>query len=119
MFAGTPCRLRGSHVRDAARPAYSGLMRNKNVTWAGVLALTLGSVIGVPSIIAAASDRADELTFDALELDANVARGAELYRAQCSKCHGPNPFGNAQRDIPVLASQRRAYIVKQLADFVA
>lgn len=101
------------------RPAYIRYMRHKDSKWAGVLALMLGSVMGVlPSIVTAASDRADELTFDALELDANVERGATLYRAQCATCHGPDALGNAQRDIPVLASQRRAYIVKQLADFV-
>ena len=51
------------------RPAYIRYMRHKDSKWAGVLALMLGSVMGVlPSIVTAASDRADELTFDALEL---------------------------------------------------
>ncbi len=83
-------------------------------------ALMLGALMGVASANAlGASDRADQLLFDALELDANVERGAALYRAQCATCHGAAAQGNEQREIPALAAQRRAYIVKQLADFSA
>jgi cytochrome c553 len=66
----------------------------------------------------AATERAEELTDTALDLDANAQRGAALYRAQCAGCHGPQAFGDAQRGIPVLAGQRRAYVIKQLADFM-
>lgn len=71
-----------------------------------------------PLYVRAAADRAEELTFAALELDANAKQGAKLYREQCAGCHGPNAYGAPEHDIPALAGQRRAYIVKQLADFV-
>lgn len=64
------------------------------------------------------ADRAEELTYQALELDADARRGEKLYRDQCASCHGPDAYGAAQHDIPALAAQRRAYIVKQLADFI-
>lgn len=66
----------------------------------------------------AAADRAENLTFSALELDANARRGAKVYSEQCAACHGRDAQGDAARDIPALAAQRRAYIVKQLADFI-
>lgn len=66
----------------------------------------------------AEAERAEQLARIALDLDADAERGAELYRAQCAECHGAAAEGNAGRLIPVLAGQRRAYIVKQLADFV-
>jgi len=84
---------------------------------ASILALALASALNA-TVSMAASDRAEELTFTALELDANTQRGEKLYREQCASCHGPNAYGAAQHDIPALAAQRRAYIVKQLADFI-
>lgn len=84
-----------------------------------LLGLALGAAaFAAASLAIAASDRAEQLTYDALELDANAQRGAALYRQECASCHGPEALGDAQRDIPVLAAQRRAYIIKQLADFI-
>jgi cytochrome c553 len=78
-----------------------------------VMALTvLGSCVAN-----AAQERAEELTLQALDLDANQQRGGALYRAQCAGCHGPQAGGDARRQIPALAAQRRAYVIKQLADF--
>ena len=66
----------------------------------------------------AATDRAEELMQNALDMDGDVQRGAALYRTQCSSCHGAQAHGDAARGIPNLAGQRRAYVIKQLADFV-
>lgn len=77
-----------------------------------------GALIFAPAIAGAAAERAEELAFTAMELDADAQRGAALYRANCASCHGRDGFGDAKRDIPVLAAQRRAYVVKQLADFI-
>jgi|HigsolmetaAR202D_1030399.scaffolds.fasta_scaffold00204_9 cytochrome c553 len=74
--------------------------------------------LGVSATAVAEAERAEQLTRIALELDANAERGAELYRAQCADCHGAAAEGKVRQMIPVLAGQRRAYIVKQLADFV-
>jgi len=85
----------------------------------GLLGIALGAaLITVTSIGSAAAARVDELTLDALGLDANAGRGATLYRRECAGCHGTEAQGAAQHDIPALASQRRAYIIRQLAEFI-
>ena len=65
----------------------------------------------------ASPERVDELVKTALDIDPNLKRGASLYAAQCKQCHGVSAFGDANKLIPALAGQRRAYIIKQLADF--
>jgi cytochrome c553 len=67
---------------------------------------------------AAASERTEQLTMQALQLDADRARGEALYRANCAGCHGNEGLGDPSQNIPALAAQRRAYVIKQLADFV-
>src|SRR5690606_35543951 len=59
----------------------------------------------------------DEKVRNALQLDQNVENGKKLYAENCAECHGPQALGSAAKVIPSLAGQRRAYIVKQLADF--
>ena len=84
----------------------------------GLLALALSAaMVTAASVASAAADRVDELTLDALDLDANVRRGAALYSEECAGCHGRDALGAGQHDIPALASQRRAYIIRQLAAF--
>lgn len=75
------------------------------------------AMITTASVASAAAERMDQLTFDALDLEADVRRGAALYREQCAGCHGLAAQGASQHDIPALASQRRAYIIRQLAAF--
>jgi len=85
----------------------------------GLLALALAvAMIISASVASGAAERADELTSIALELGANAQRGAALYSEQCAGCHGHEAQGAAQHDIPALASQRRAYIIRQLAEFI-
>lgn len=59
----------------------------------------------------------DEKVRNALQLDQNVENGKKLYAENCAECHGPQALGSAAKVIPSLAGQRRAYLVKQLADF--
>lgn len=59
----------------------------------------------------------DEKIRNTLQLDQNAKRGAQLYATYCSNCHGPKALGSAAKIIPSLAGQRRAYLVKQFADF--
>ncbi len=59
----------------------------------------------------------DEKVRNALQLDQNVDHGKKLYQTHCAQCHGPQALGSAAKVIPSLAGQRRAYLVKQLADF--
>jgi cytochrome c553 len=85
----------------------------------GLLASVLSAaMITTASIASAAAERVDELTSIALELDANAQRGAALYSQECAGCHGREAAGAGQHDIPALASQRRAYIIRQLAQFI-
>lgn len=59
----------------------------------------------------------DEKVRNALQLDQNGKRGEELYAQNCARCHGEQALGSAAKVIPALAGQRRAYLIKQLADF--
>lgn len=59
----------------------------------------------------------DEKVRNTLQLDQDVKRGKQLYSSYCSACHGAQALGSAGKVIPSLAGQRRAYLVKQLADF--
>lgn len=81
----------------------------------GLLACIL-AWLPLPSA-SAAPTRADQQIRTALQLEHNVARGEKLYRQHCSQCHGPEALGSASEVIPSLAGQRKAYVVKQLADF--
>ena len=65
----------------------------------------------------ASPERVDQLIKTTLQLDPDVERGEALYREHCQSCHGPGAMGDARKLIPALASQRRAYLIKQLADF--
>lgn len=85
----------------------------------GLPALILcAAMFTAASVASAAADRVVELTFDALDLDADAQRGAALYSQECAGCHGRDAGGAGQHDIPALAAQRRAYIIRQLAEFV-
>jgi cytochrome c553 len=66
---------------------------------------------------AASPQRAERQIRTALELDAHPKRGEKLFAQHCSQCHGPQAFGNVEDVVPSLARQRRAYLIKQLADF--
>lgn len=59
----------------------------------------------------------DEKVRNALQLDQNREKGQRLYATHCAQCHGEQALGSAAKVIPSLAGQRRAYLVKQLADF--
>jgi len=65
----------------------------------------------------ASPEKVDELVRQTLQLDSNAQRGAKIYAARCARCHGPGAIGDAAQVIPSLAGQRRAYLVKELADF--
>jgi cytochrome c553 len=86
---------------------------------AGVLvtAALTGAACFAASPAQAAAERVDELVRNALQLDFDAQRGGAIYRAHCVSCHGAQAHGDPVRDIPALAGQRLAYLIKQLADF--
>lgn len=81
-----------------------------NVLSAAALLMAMASASGSPA-------RVDEMVRNALQLDANAARGETIYKKHCAGCHGAGALGNPREVIPALAGQRQAYLVKQLADF--
>jgi cytochrome c553 len=66
----------------------------------------------------ASADRADERIRATLQREGDAARGRKLYLEHCARCHYESAAGDPQNLVPKLAGQRRAYIIKQLADFV-
>lgn len=85
--------------------------------WPRLLVVGATAVLA-PLLDAAASPlRVDQEVRAALQLDQNTEHGSELYRKHCAECHGEQGIGNASAVIPALAGQRRAYLIKQLADF--
>ena len=83
----------------------------------GPAVLSAAAALAMAMPATAAPERVDELVQTALHLDRHPARGGQLYAKHCSSCHGPKALGDAVKVIPALAGQRRAYLVKQLADF--
>ena len=47
-----------------------------------------------------------------------LSRGAEVYRRSCAGCHGKSGDGNRTAEIPKLAGQNYAYLVRQIHDAV-
>jgi cytochrome c553 len=97
----------------------SALYRKKTRRLApGVAAVLTASALALPCQPSQASPmKVDELVRQTLQLDSNAQNGSKVYAARCARCHGPRAIGNAETVIPSLAGQRRAYLVKQLADF--
>ena len=89
-------------------------MQIQKVLLIGLWAASLG--VAGPG---AASEQAEQLARNALALDAKAERGAKLFRAECAGCHGRTAHGDSARLVPALAGQRRAYLIKQLADFAS
>ena len=90
-------------------------MPNKTSAYATLAALASATFIASP--LYGAPESVDELVHNALQLDVNPARGGEVYAKHCVRCHGQQAHGDPARNIPALAGQRQAYVVKQLADF--
>jgi cytochrome c553 len=82
-----------------------------------LLGAALVAIVALCQATAAASEESvDEITQSALALDAHPTAGALLFHQQCARCHGPEGHGNAAHEIPCIANQRFAYLVRQLAD---
>ncbi len=79
--------------------------------------ILLCGMLSSAAVAFASPERVDELMKATLELDPNVQRGAKLYGEHCASCHGADASGNPKKLVPALAGQRRAYLIKQLADF--
>ena len=79
--------------------------------------LIIGTALALGAGVTRASEETvDRLTKVALAMDANPKRGGARFDRYCARCHGANALGDAGRRIPVLAGQRFAYLVRQLAN---
>jgi cytochrome c553 len=86
------------------------LFRSLTSTACALITLTVTGANASPT-------RVDQQVRNALQLEHNVGRGEKLYRKHCAQCHGTEALGSAADVIPSLAGQRKAYLIKQLADF--
>ncbi len=79
--------------------------------------LIVGALLAFDACDAFGSEETvDQLTQTALALDVDPARGALQFAQHCGHCHGPKGRGDANHEIPALAGQRFAYLVRQLAN---
>lgn len=85
--------------------------RTRNYGWAAVAALALWSALP-----AAATEAVDRLLQQARDTEPDVKAGERLFTEHCAACHGPNGAGQPARNIPAIANQRQAYVIKQFAD---
>lgn len=90
---------------------------NTSTMFCGVRMFAYAIALLPIGIAAASPTRVDQQVRAALQLEANVKRGGNLYAAHCASCHGPQALGDAKNVVPALAGQRQAYLIKQLADF--
>jgi cytochrome c553 len=70
------------------------------------------------ALLPAAAVAAD-LAAQAATLTADAPHGMVLYIKHCASCHGQHAWGDGPREIPALAGQREAYLIGQLARFIA
>jgi cytochrome c553 len=82
-----------------------------------VAGLILGLAMLTHDAAHGAEERVDELIQAAMQLEPKLSRGEKLYQEHCRDCHGASAYGSGERLVPALAGQRRAYLIKQLADF--
>ena len=83
----------------------------------GVLVAIAAAFALVSGEVRASEEAVDRATQTAMSLDAHPDRGAAQFDHYCARCHGSHAEGDANRSIPALASQRFAYLVRQLANF--
>jgi cytochrome c553 len=86
------------------------------VGYAGIV-MIIGALLAFEARDAFASEESvDQLTHTALALDADGGRGALQFTQYCVRCHGSKGYGDSNHEIPALAGQRFAYLVRQLAN---
>jgi cytochrome c553 len=83
--------------------------------WAATLCVIAAvTAPGVP-VAGASEETVDQLTETALAAVPNPGRGHAQFDRHCARCHGAGGRGDTNHRVPVLASQRYAYLVRQLA----
>ena len=76
--------------------------------------LARAATLGIPRA-RASEESVDRLTRTALAANPDPKRGHAQFDRYCARCHGAGGRADANHRIPVLARQRFAYLVRQLA----
>ena len=80
------------------------------------IAVSLTLAVNAVALAAVSTARLEQQARSALRLAADAAEGKELYERSCAGCHGAQAHGDMIRLIPALAGQRRAYLIKRVAE---
>lgn len=72
--------------------------------------------VNAVALAAVSTARLEQQARSALRLTADAAEGKQLYERTCSSCHGVDAHGDLIKLIPALAGQRRAYLIKHVAE---
>jgi cytochrome c553 len=80
------------------------------------IAVLVALLANAAALAAVSTERLEQQARGALQLTADPVRGKSLYQRNCASCHGAEAHGDLIRLIPALAGQRRAYLVKHVAE---
>jgi cytochrome c553 len=80
------------------------------------IALLVALLASVAALAAVSTARLEQEARSAMRLSADTARGRVLYERSCASCHGAQAHGDLIRLVPALAGQRRAYLIKHVAE---
>lgn len=111
-------RMRSRITENAADCIRSGKeFRRSHARWIWLTVAALAGVLVLFGHLAAGqTQRGVESIERAMAAEADLKRGANLYRRNCASCHGRGGAGNAKGVIPSLAGQLPLYLMKQLVD---
>ena len=96
------------------RPMPAPLRRRAAPAAAALSLIAVAAAAGV-SCALAAEPGVDQLLQTALAAKADPKHGHVQFDRHCARCHGAGGRGDVNHRVPVLAGQRRAYLVRQLA----
>jgi cytochrome c553 len=97
------------------RPHIARPVLPSGARWAALPAIAVAVTLGI-SCASASEEAVDQLTRTALAAKADPKRGHAQFDRYCAQCHGAGGRADANHRIPVLAGQRPAYLVRQLAN---
>lgn len=79
----------------------------------------LGIAIAILACAPSWAAQPSDLLSRAIAATADPARGAQIYREHCARCHRARGAGTGDRQYPVLAGQQQRYLLEQLVGFVS
>jgi cytochrome c553 len=80
------------------------------------IAVLVALLANAAALAAVSTARLEQRARSAMRLTADPVHGQLLYARNCADCHGAQAHGDTIRLIPALAGQRRAYLIKHVAE---